>query len=122
MIEGTVSAGKEAIIELTVKNSFGGSLTMAAVIDTGFTGWLTLPSDKIAALGWRWDQLSSGTLADGRDVTFDVYLGLVHWDGQDVEVLVQASDSIPLVGMALIEGYELNIRAVPGGRVTLNRL
>ena len=122
MIRGIVNPQLEAVIDITVTNSKGGVLSVPAVIDTGFSAWLTLPPNMIAALGWRWDQLFTGTLADGSNTIFDVYAGTIVWDGNTIDILVQAADSVPLVGMALIEGFELTVEAVDQGIVTLKRM
>ncbi len=38
-----------------------------------------------------------------------------------VAFMVDAADTEPLVGMALMYGYELNVQIVDGGAVTLRR-
>jgi hypothetical protein len=48
-------------------------------------------------------------LADGRVVTFDVYAGSVIWNGRPVAVEIDESPCDPLIGMKLLEGFELNI-------------
>lgn len=51
MITGVVTAEREAVIGLKVQGPSGQTQKIQAVIDTGFTGWLTLPPSLIAALG-----------------------------------------------------------------------
>jgi predicted aspartyl protease len=53
MIVGIVQTG-EARIGLTVRGAGGREREIEAVIDTGFTGSLTLPPPVIAALRLRW--------------------------------------------------------------------
>ncbi|GAP95752.1 hypothetical protein NIES2104_22760 [Leptolyngbya sp. NIES-2104] len=53
---------------------------------------------------------------------FNVYEGFVIWDGQIRTIEINESETDPLVGMALLEGYELNIQGVAGGEVTIRRL
>ena len=43
MITGTVTAEREAVINLQVCDTSGQQYSIEAVIDTGFTGALTLP-------------------------------------------------------------------------------
>ena len=43
MITGTVTSDREAVISLEVIGLDDGRQTVAAVIDTGFNGFLTLP-------------------------------------------------------------------------------
>ena len=44
------------------------------------------------------------------------------WDGEPRRVSVDEADTDPLVGMALMNGYELCIQVIDGGTVTLGRL
>jgi predicted aspartyl protease len=53
---------------------------------------------------------------------FDVYEATVLWDRKRRLIFVNETDSIPLVGTALMEGYALNIQFRPGGKVTLTRM
>jgi predicted aspartyl protease len=66
MITGTVNPLQEARIPLTVRGPGGHEEDIEAVIDTGFTGWLTLPPALIAAMGLTWRGRDSAILADGR--------------------------------------------------------
>ncbi len=54
MITGVVTANHEATILLVVHGAHGQQETIDAVIDTGFTGSLTLPLMLITALGLSW--------------------------------------------------------------------
>jgi predicted aspartyl protease len=54
MITGVVTANHEATIPLVVHGVHGQQETIEAVIDTGFTGSLTLPPMLITALGLSW--------------------------------------------------------------------
>ncbi len=92
------------------------------VINTGVSGFLTLPADIISALGLSWEGRDFATLGDGTACTFDVYLGLVIWDGQYREVYINESETIPLIGMKLLRGYDLQIQAIEGGLVIIKEL
>ncbi|MDE0077707.1 MAG: hypothetical protein OXO50_09320 [Caldilineaceae bacterium] len=54
MIEGRVNANDEAMIHLVLRGFAGEEQTVEAIIDTGFTGYLTLPAALIAWLGLSW--------------------------------------------------------------------
>jgi predicted aspartyl protease len=75
MIAGKV-ANREALIELELGHA-DQTITTAAVIDTGYNGYLTLPSDLITDLGLPFAGYRSGTLADGSTVVLNVYLETV---------------------------------------------
>jgi clan AA aspartic protease len=119
MITGVVD-GDEAFISLTVRGP-DESETIRAVVDTGFTSYLTLPPDVIERLGLSWHSSDKGVLADGSECLFDVFEGTVDWDGKRREILVDQADTDPLVGMTLLRGYDLQIQVRPGGNVTIKR-
>jgi clan AA aspartic protease len=119
MILGGVNADREATISLNILGENQQRQEIEAVIDTGFTGFLTLPPDIITALGLTWYTSQEGILGDGSLQVFDVYEASIVWDGQVRMVEVNEADTDPLVGMGLIEGYELRIQGIVGGAVTL---
>jgi clan AA aspartic protease len=122
MILGIVNADREAIIPLNILSENQQRQEIEAVIDTGFTGYLTLPPDLITTLGLTWYTSQEGILGDGSLQVFDVYEASIIWDGQVRMVEVNEADTDPLVGMGLIEGYELKIQGIVGGAVTLTSL
>jgi clan AA aspartic protease len=121
MIRGVVRA-QEARIKLKVRGQRGRGRTIDAVIDTGFTASLTLPRALIHALGLHWHSFERGTLADGSDCMFDLYVATVVWDGIARRILVAESEADPLVGMALLEGFELTVQVRDGGKVAISRM
>ncbi len=121
MILGTVAPDREAAISLTLSGPHG-QFDIRAIIDTGFNGWLSLPSDVIARLGLRWDGISRAELADGSVSYFDIFEAIVHWDGIALSVSIDAAETDPLVGMSLLWGFELRLRAEDGGLVTITRI
>jgi len=72
MIVGIVR-GREPLIRLTIRGFRGLQYEIEAVVDTGYTGWLTLPPSVIGALNLRWRTVGRGILADGTESSFDVY-------------------------------------------------
>jgi predicted aspartyl protease len=44
MITGIITAAREAVIQRAVRRPSGPAVAVDAVIDTGFTGWLALPT------------------------------------------------------------------------------
>lgn len=122
MITGVVNANQEAIIQLVVTGPSGQQQNSEAIIDTGFTGFLTLPPAYIATLGLSWLSRQSGILADGSVDVFDVYVATVMWDGQSRTVEVEAANTEPLVGMSLLDRHSLRIDVLRGGVVTITAL
>ena len=121
MITGAVKSD-EARIRLTVKGWRGREQEVEAVIDSGFTGALTLPPALIATLGLRWRSVDRATLADGSTCVFQVYVGKLIWDGKVRTILVAEADADPLVGMRLLRGHELKMHVRARGKVTIKRL
>jgi clan AA aspartic protease len=121
MMQGLVNQRCEATLAIAVKNNDTVQM-VDAVIDTGFSGFLTLPSDMIATLGFSWEGRDIATLGDGTFCTFEVYVGLVIWDGQYREIYINESETVPLIGMQLLRGYDLRIQAIEGGLVTIEAL
>jgi clan AA aspartic protease len=122
MITGVVNPNREAIIRLAVAGPRGQQQEIEAIIDTGFTGFLTLPPAVVAALGLSWLSRQPGILADGSVDIFDVYVGTVLWDGPPRVVEVEAADTEPLVGMGLLAQHSLRIDVMSGGVVTITAL
>ncbi len=119
MIHGTVNTAYEAVVGLTVQGPTGRSREVEAVIDTGYNGFLTLPSDLVRELGLAYRDRSRAILADGSEAFFDVYDVAVLWDDSLRNTRASAADSTPLVGMRLLDGHDLNIRVQRGGRVLI---
>ena len=120
MIQGAVT-GKHALVMLTIRgaNNKGNA---DVVVDTGFTGELTLPPAAINALGLSLDHYRPATLADGSITLMTVYKAVVVWDGIDRAVDVLEAEGIPLLGTSLLDGYEVLAEFKDGGRVVITRL
>jgi hypothetical protein len=58
-------------------------------------------------------------LANGSEELFDIYEATVIWDGQPRTVDLDAANTVALVGMSLLYGYDLRIHVVEGGHVTI---
>jgi clan AA aspartic protease len=122
MIIGNVNMKREAVVQLAVFGENKQPQGIKAIIDTGYTGFLTLPSIIITTLGLTWYMQQEGILGDGSLCMFNVYEASVIWDGQTRTIEINESEADPLVGMGLLEGYELKIQAVAGGLVTITAL
>ncbi len=122
MMIGNVNSRREAIIQLAVLGTNNQRQGIKAVIDTGYTGFLTLPSAMIAKLGLTWFMQEEGTLGDGSMCMFNVFEASIIWDGQVRPIEINESEADPLIGMGLLEGYELNIQGLAGDTVTIKAL
>ena len=120
MIEGFVNASLEAVVRITLQRPAGGQVEeVNAVIDTGFNGYLTLPTMMVADMELPVVGEGEAVLADGSEAVFDVYGVTVIWDGQSMFVECGAVGIDPLVGMALLDRHNLSIEIEDGGRVVI---
>jgi clan AA aspartic protease len=122
MIQGVVNLRCEATLAVVIGNSGGQRQVIDTVVDTGFNGSLTLPSAVIAALNLPWSGSDTVTLGDGSETLFDQYTATIIWDGQYREIEIAESDTEPLLGMALLYGYRLQVDAIEGGIVRIEAL
>jgi clan AA aspartic protease len=122
MMHGVVNLRREATLSLVIGNANKQQQVVDAVIDTGFTGFLSLPSEIITTLDLPWSASDIVTLGDGSETLFDIYTAIVIWDGQYREIYIAESETEPLIGMSLLYGYRLQIETVEGGKVTIDAL
>jgi clan AA aspartic protease len=121
MMQGYVNQNFEATILVVIRN--GDKLkSINAVIDTGFTGFLSLPNNIINELDLSWSYRDRGTLGDGSEVLFDIYDAVAIWDGKSQEIEVNSAETDPLVGMSLLRGYRLQVDTIKGGLVMISAL
>ncbi|MBC7806668.1 MAG: clan AA aspartic protease [Akkermansiaceae bacterium] len=122
MMEGKVNDELEAAVELTVFGTGLRKRQVIALVDTGFNDFLVLPRDVVDYLPLpKTTGENFITLADGSEITDSYRLGEILWDGQKRKVLILALDGNPLLGMALMEGCDLNVSANAGGAVRLTK-
>ena len=119
MIAGVVSDVLDATIPLSVRDAGGRFHEVTAVVDTGFNGFLMIPPAVIRALRLQWIGTLQALLADGQGAFFPMYEATVLWNGQLRAVEAGSTESIPLVGMAMLRGSDLNIRVTEGGLVAI---
>lgn len=122
MLTGIVNGAFEATLRLVLKDVNGLNQQMEAIIDTGFSGYLTMPSALITSLGLPWRCRQQGLLADGSIINFDVYAAIVIWDGRLRNVEVEAAETLPLLGMSLLRRHHLEMDVIAGGRLNISAL
>ena len=119
MIICHINSKREAVMSLMVCGAADETHEIQAIIDTGYSGFLTLPTAMITALGLSSIGTEQLTLADGSEVVSAVCPATIVWDGQLRAIEVDTLESDALVGMALMDGYDLNMHITVGGQVTL---
>ena len=119
MIEGTVNAAYEAALVLSVEGPEGHQREIEAVVDTGYNGFLTLPSVLVGETRPPVRHQRRGDV--GRRQRSQLRHPHGHrrlgWSGRHVEAY--AAETTPLVGMRLLAGHDLHVEVENGGRVVI---
>ena len=123
MIRGQVSENADGELELwltvDVARADRGWRQCDVIVDTGFSGWLTLPQSIIRELGLLQMGHHPATVASGNVEWFDYYETSIMWHGQPRWVGVFQSIDQPLLGMELLRGNWITMGAWHGGDVII---
>jgi clan AA aspartic protease len=122
VISGVVTPDLEPSLELPVIDPEGGRHLVGALVNTGFTGWLTLPPSLIQAMGLSWHEVGRVVVADGRSVLVDLFDATIEWDGEEMPIKVHEMDAFPSVGLNLLRGFELHFPAKIGATFSISRV
>lgn len=122
MITGQVTSDREAVISLVLFDASGERINLSAVLDTGFTAYLTLSPAQITHLGLVQVHTATVVLGDGSETIVPVYRGELQWHNQRRLIYVHETDGGALVGMSLLYGSLLTMRVIDGGEVTIELL
>ena len=117
---GTV-VNLEALVKVAFHLEGKPDVEIEFVIDTGFAGALTLPPSMIQSLGLDYVQDMVATLANDSDTKVDIYAANISWLGRELRATVLEMGKRPLLGTALLEGYELCARFEENGTVTISQ-
>ena len=85
------------MIQLQVLATDQSAVSIQAVVDTGFNGFLTLPIDVLNAVGATAAGTRRAELGDGNLVELDVYVARVNWHDANRDVLALHAEATPLV-------------------------
>ncbi len=102
MHRGRVSEDQQALVTIDILDGEGHPQSVETILDTGFTGYLTLPTESIQQLGLLSVAQRTFELANGELCEFEVYLAAVTWHGRLSNALVLKSDNARLLGMAVL--------------------
>ena len=119
MIEGSVNATLESVVALSLRGPTGQTRYVDAVVDTGFSRFLTLPPSVMEELELPFAGARLVILADGSEVALDAYTVTVLWDGRPMEIVAYAADTTPLIGMSMLASHSLYVEVENGGRVVI---
>ena len=122
MIQGRVSGDQQALVTVDIIDAAGQARSVELVLDTGFTGYLTLPGEVIRQLGLPSAGGRTFELANGERFEFEAYVAVVSWHDRRRNALVLRSDSSPLLGMTLLWGSRVTLDALAEGEVAVEEL
>lgn len=112
-------AGLHALLPVTFRLAHQPDLSLEFVVDTGFTGFLTLPPAAVSAMGLPLLHRIPADLADGTTIEVSVHSVTVLWHRAELQVRGLATGQRPLLGTALLKGSELIAQFAEGGAVTV---
>lgn len=122
MTFGSLNAAREPAVALRFRGP-GGVLLVPVLVDTGFTGVITLPARVIASLGLVGQLGGTVTMADGSVRQFGRYQAEVDWDGVWRTVRITGfGTQEALLGMGMLDGHSLRMDVTPGGVVEITPL
>ena len=114
-----MNAAHEAVVNLALLGPSGQTWQVDAVVDTGFSLFLTLRPATVRDLGLAFIGANRVVLADGSEITVEVCPVTVRWNGRARDVVAFVFDNTPLVGMSLLDGHTLYVEVERGGRVLI---
>ncbi len=120
MIAGYVNGDLEAIVPVALVDGNGYRWRQEVIVDTGFSGDLTLPAEFIDQLGLTPAGQVDTTLANGQTVETNQYQATVVWEGERLTVDVMESENQYLLGTNLLHGRTVTVQMWAGGDVAID--
>ncbi len=121
MITGRI-VNRQALVPITYRLPGHPDFVIEHVVDTGFTGQLTLPASAVAAMGLPLDHSENINLANDSSEQVPFHFATILWEGQEFVADVIATGRKPLFVTALMDGKELVIQFAEQGIMTLDDL
>jgi clan AA aspartic protease len=119
MIRGHVDQRLQARVVIEILSADGRTVPVDAIIDTGFSGFLTLSAGQLSSLALQELGAREARLGDGELVVFRTFLATVRWHDRQRTITVLQSDAGALIGMALLRGDRLTVDVLPAGAVSI---
>lgn len=120
MISGVVTKEREPIMTLEVRGPNGQVLTVDFVLDTGFSGYMTLTEAEVVSLELKSAAASKYRFANSNEETLPTYTAYTTWDEQPLKILIVQLKESRLIGMSLLSGSTLSLEATADGNVTID--
>ena len=93
MILGEVNTAYEAVVTIPLQDPQGRTRDIEAMVDSGYSGFLTLPPGLVGELGLPFAYMGQAFLANDAEVDFNVHYVALLRDGErrDIEVGTRAA-------------------------------
>ena len=108
--------------EVSVKGRSGHAVSTTALIDTGFNGYISLPSDLVGSLGLSSSGVHVVELANSAEENVDLFFGEVTLGELVATVPILGIGSEATIGTGLLRSHSLRIDFVGDGEVGLIRI
>jgi clan AA aspartic protease len=115
-------AQKHLLLPVTFCLENRANMTIEFVIDTGFTGTITLPAQTIVSLNLPYLHSMPADLADDTTIDIPVHAATIIWSGAECDVRILAIGHRPLLGMELLENHELFAHITEHGLLTIDSI
>ncbi len=93
MISGFLGEEDAILFEIELITAHGLKLPVDALLDTGFSHWLAMNEQDVEELGWERVREQVMRTARG-DYRFDIYIGKVEFDGQELDLPVHVGQEL----------------------------
>ena len=122
MLRGNVRRFGGALYPVCVVHLFSDSgvpARLETVIDTGFSGLMTLPATTVEKMSLQKVGEARTYLADGIEREYGLYKVDVDWFGESRPIEALCMGRFLLLGMAMMEGLDLHVRVKDRGEIAL---
>ncbi len=92
------------------------------IVDTGFSGYLALPSELIEVLKLPKIDDQEVLLGDGTVVSLEKYVAKVLWHSEERSVSVLRTEGSSISGMLLLFGSRVILDVIENGNVSIEVL
>jgi len=120
MIEGVFRDGHPRVV-LTVTGE-NDSVEVEFIVDSGYDGFLSLPSFVLERVGATPENFRTVVLADETEVRTISATVTIEWHDEPREVRVSSLQGDPLMGTALLMDHHLHVEMQEGGEVIIEPL
>lgn len=111
----------ELRMTVSVLDNRGTAFPVEVVIDTGFTGYMTLTIETVRTLRLERTRNRRMRLADGSARRVPTYYATIIWHGTPITVSALAMPGKPLIGMSLLLGSDVAMAVRQNGRVSITQ-